>query len=156
MYTHCSGHCLNLVVSGSCALPTIRNVVDKVKSVCMFFLNSPKRNNLLIELVSKGVHPTKRLPLIDLCKTRWAARQSAYEHFYSCYTFLVSSLEVIAFGLHKETLSDNYNNATWDAESKSKASSFVYSITNFEFIVGFLSIYKLLFSCFWDHFKTTK
>ena len=92
VYTHCSGHCLNLVIG---TLPIVRNVIDKVKSVCMFFLNSPKRNNLLVEVVSKAIHLTKRAPLIDLCKTRWAARHSAYEHFYSCYTFMVTCCEVI-------------------------------------------------------------
>lgn len=144
VYTHCSGHCLNLVVGGSYTLPVIRNVVDKVKSVCLFFLNSPKHNNLLMEVVSENVHPSKRSPLIDLCKTRWAARHSAYEHFYSCYTFLVTCCEVIGLGLHASTLSDNYSNATWDAESKSKASSLLYALTDFEFIVGFLVVYQFL------------
>lgn len=129
---------------GSCSLPTIRNVIDKVKAVNMFFLYSPKRNNLLIEVVSKVSHPTKRAPLVDICKTRWAARHSAYEHFYSCYTFLVTSFEIIALGLHKETLSDNFCNASWDTESKKKASSFLYGILDFEFIVGFLIVYQFL------------
>ena len=44
IYTHCSGHCLNLVISHSCSLPAIRNVLDKMKATCLFFLNSPKRN----------------------------------------------------------------------------------------------------------------
>lgn len=42
IYTHCSGHCLNLVISHSCSLPAIRNVLDKMKATCLFFLNSPK------------------------------------------------------------------------------------------------------------------
>ena len=36
VYTHCTGHCLNLVIGSSCSLPMIRNIVDKVKSVCNF------------------------------------------------------------------------------------------------------------------------
>ena len=31
VYVHCSGHSLNLVISHSCALPQIRNVIDKLK-----------------------------------------------------------------------------------------------------------------------------
>ena len=30
-YVHCSGHCQNLVISHSCALPQIRNVINKLK-----------------------------------------------------------------------------------------------------------------------------
>ena len=33
VYTHCTGHCLNLVIASSCSLPVVRNVIDKVKSV---------------------------------------------------------------------------------------------------------------------------
>ena len=46
IYTHCTGHCLNLVISHSCSSLSIRNVLDKMKSTCLFFLNSPKRNKL--------------------------------------------------------------------------------------------------------------
>ena len=78
-YTHCSGHCLNLVISHSCALPVVRNVLDRVKATCLFFLNSPKRNELHIEVVTGNViEPGRRKPLIDLCKTRWAERHSAF------------------------------------------------------------------------------
>ena len=43
VYVHCSGHCLNLIISHSCALPQIRNVIDKLKRCCLYFLGSPKR-----------------------------------------------------------------------------------------------------------------
>ena len=42
VYVNCSGHCLNLVISHSCALPPIRNVIDKLKECCLYFLGSPK------------------------------------------------------------------------------------------------------------------
>ena len=29
VYTHCSGHCLNLVISHSCTVPSVRNVLDQ-------------------------------------------------------------------------------------------------------------------------------
>ena len=43
-YIHCSGHCLNLVIAHSCALPEVRNVqvLDKLKNCCMFFQKSAK------------------------------------------------------------------------------------------------------------------
>ena len=43
VYVLCSGHFLNLVISHSCALPQIRNVIDKLKRRCLYFLGSPKR-----------------------------------------------------------------------------------------------------------------
>ena len=43
VYVHCSGHCLNLVIYHSCALPQIRNVIDTLKRCCLYFLGSPKR-----------------------------------------------------------------------------------------------------------------
>ena len=52
-YTHCSGHCLNLVISHSCSLPVVRNVLDQMKQICLYFLKSPKRNELLSEIVKK-------------------------------------------------------------------------------------------------------
>lgn len=42
VYMQCSGHCLNLVIAGSCALPVIHNVLDKVKATVSFFTYSPK------------------------------------------------------------------------------------------------------------------
>ena len=142
IYTHCSGHCLNLVISHSCCLPSIRNTLDKVKATCLFFLNSPKRNELLCEVVSHDVvEMSKRKPLIDLCKTRWSERHSAYQHFYQAYKYLVITLEAISLGLHRE---DNFSSAVWDTDSKTTANSLLHGITSFEFIVVFLVIYQYL------------
>ena len=145
VYTHCTGHCLNLVIGSSCSLPVIRGVIDKMKSVCLFFSNSPKRNQLLIEIVEREIKDDcKRAPLIDLCKTRWAARHSAYRHFYCCYKFVVIACEGIGLGLHTDTFSENFCDAVWDPESKSIATSFVHAHANFEFIVTFLIVYQFL------------
>ena len=43
VYVHCSGNFLNLVISHSCALPQIRNVIYKLKRCCLYFLGSPRR-----------------------------------------------------------------------------------------------------------------
>ena len=42
VYTHCASHRLNLVVVHPCALPSVRNIIDKLKAVSVFFLESPK------------------------------------------------------------------------------------------------------------------
>ena len=43
VHTHCSGHCLNLVISHSSSIPIIRNVLDKMKASCFYFLKSPQK-----------------------------------------------------------------------------------------------------------------
>ena len=49
VYTHCSGHCLNLVVAGALKMPNVHNAVDTIREIILFFNSSPKRAGLLIE-----------------------------------------------------------------------------------------------------------
>ena len=52
---HCHGHCINLVISKSCALPQVRNVIDRLQDCCRYFLNSPKRSGVLELIVTHNV-----------------------------------------------------------------------------------------------------
>ena len=54
------------------------------------------------------------------------------------------AFEVIAFGWHRDTLSDNFSTATWDLDSKNKANSLLKGIADFEFIIAFLTMYQFL------------
>ena len=97
------------------------------------------------EIVSKSIaEASRRKPLIDLCKTRWAERHSAYQHFYQCFTFIIKSLEVISMGLHTSELTGNFATASWDHDSKSIATSLLHGLTDFDFIVVFLIAYFFL------------
>ena len=142
-YVHCNGHCLNLVISKSCALPQVRNVLDRLKNCCRFFLKSPKRSGLL-ELIVKHnvVNETKRKPLLDLCKTRWAERHTAYQHFYQAFVFIAEALEMIGFKRHLDKYGDMY--ADWDPANRNEAQQILASITSFEFIVVFMAVYQYL------------
>ena len=143
-YIHCSGHCLNLVISHSCTLPEVRNMLDKLKNCSLFFQHSPKRNNLLQHIVNSKLkdHPTKRKALLQLCKTRWAERHNAYQHFYQAYTFIVEALEMIGQGQHIEEHGTLFSD--WDADNRSAAQQILSSITTFEFILVFLLAYQYL------------
>lgn len=142
-YVHCNSHSLNLVISKSCSLPQIRNVVDRLKNCCWYFLNSPKRSGALELVVTNSVtDQTKRKPLLDLCRTRWAERHTAYMHFYQAYIHIVETLEMIAFSHHLTKYGDIF--ADWDPASRSDAQQILASITSFEFIVVFLTIYQYL------------
>ena len=142
-YVHCDGHCLNLVISKSCALPQVRNVIERLKNCCLFFLKSPKRSGLL-ELIVKHniVNVTKRQPLLDLCKTRWAERHTAYQHFYQAFAFIVKALEMIGLKRHVPKYGDMY--ADWEPLIRKEAQQILASITSFEFIVVFMTMYQYL------------
>ena len=93
VYTHCSGHCLNLVISHSCNIPVVTNALDKVQSAFLFFHHSPNQSKVLQQILSCNIaEATKRKPLLELCKTRWAARHTAYQDFYSVFQIYGHSL----------------------------------------------------------------
>ena len=139
MYVHCCGHCLNLVIGRSSRLPEIPNVLDRLKNCCRTFLESPKKNGLQEAVVRANVtDTTRRHPILDLCRTRWAERQEAYEHFYQAYCRIVVTLEVIGHRMHLDTYGDDYRD--WDVSSRSDAQQLLASITRFDFIVTFVSM----------------
>ena len=35
-YTHCAGHKINLVIAHSCGITGVSNMMDKLKTVCLF------------------------------------------------------------------------------------------------------------------------
>ena len=89
-YIHCSGHCLNLVIAHSCALPEVRNVLDKLKKLYMFFQKSANGNGLLCQQVSGRRNKTEGIAR-SLSDTL-ALRHKAYQHFYQEYTYLLETL----------------------------------------------------------------
>ena len=62
-YIHCHSHSLNLVITHTCSLPDIRNIVDKLQHCCHFFLNSPKRSGALEVVVTANVDDSQRKSL---------------------------------------------------------------------------------------------
>ncbi|CAM4507443.1 unnamed protein product [Leuciscus chuanchicus] len=122
----------------------VRNMIDKMKSTIIFFTYSPKREQLLMEVVHKDAHSMgQRKPLIDICRTRWAERHDAYSHFYSAFVFIVKALEVIALGLHTEEYSQDVTTG-WQGKYKAEAYSLLSGLQNFGFILTFLTVYQVL------------
>ena len=54
---------------------------------------------------------------------------------YSCFKFLVVACEVIGLGLHKDSLSSNFSTATWDPDSRNKATSMLNALTDFNLLL---------------------
>ena len=137
MYVHCNGYSLNLVISKSCNLPQVRNVLDRMQSFSKLFLYSPKRMGILELIIRQNeVEETRRISLLDVCKTRWAELQSANQHFYQAHVFITEALELIGYKWHIEK-------SDWNTTSRSDA-QLLAGITSFEFIVVFLTVYEYL------------
>ena len=143
-YVHCASHCLNLVVSHACSLQPIRNMIDKITQVCLFFNYSPKRNGLLTAVI-QDQHPEngKKKPLITLCATRWVARIEAYDHFYASFKYTVFALEVIAHNMHHDECPEQFYGC-WQTKTRTDASGLLKAITDFHFIVTFICAYSCL------------
>ncbi|KAL6484471.1 hypothetical protein MHYP_G00065160 [Metynnis hypsauchen] len=128
-----------------------KHMIDKMKYSIMFFTSSPvktepnpKRELLLKEVVDKEAYSTgKRKPLIDLSRTRWAARHDAYSHFYSAFVFIIKALEVMAHGLHTEKYSEDVTSG-WEGKYKAEAYGLLSGLQNFGFILTFLTVYQVL------------
>lgn len=98
IYTHCAGHSLNLAISNSCSVPTIRNCIDRIKSITLWVKNSPKREGLLKAIVAEGTssHPSSRTPLFNVCITRWVENIDGWERFSSAHPFLIKMFEAFS------------------------------------------------------------
>ena len=144
VYVHCAAHCLNLIVSHVCSLQPIRNMIDKITQVCLFFSYSPKRNGLLTAVI-KEQHPEngKKKPLITMCATRWVARIEAYDHFYASFKCTVFALEVIAHKLHHDECPEQFYGC-WQGKTRTDASGLLKAISDFDFILTFICAYLLL------------
>ena len=58
---------------------------------------------LLQSIITKAIPEASRLKgLIDMCRTRWAARYTAYTHFYQAYPYVIAALENISCGANHE------------------------------------------------------
>ena len=81
LYIHSSSHVLNLSIGNARRLPVIRNMVDTLNAVFLFFDQSPKRHRFL-ERIPKHLAPDMRKrKLVGMCKTRWVERHTCYDTF---------------------------------------------------------------------------
>ena len=133
VYVNCNRRCLKLVLARSCKLPNVRKITDMMTAACLFFNGSPKREELLKNVIITLVpDASRRRPLLDLCKTRWAERQDAYRHFYQSYLYLVKTLEIIAYGTHHDKgFNEELMSSHWSTKSKADAGSLLASLVTF-------------------------
>ena len=101
---------------------------------------------LLQSTITKAIpEASRRKGLIDMCRTRWAARHTAYTHFYQAYPYVIAALENISCGANHEMCGDEYQDATRYRKSKDDdAVALLASLATFDFIVSFLVLYEFL------------
>ena len=74
LYVHCHSHVLNLSIASACKLPTIRNMIDTLNSIFLFFDLSPKRQRFYEKILDSFAPDLTQKKLVGLCNTRWVER----------------------------------------------------------------------------------
>ena len=74
LYVHCFNHRFNLVITKSCNIQKVRNMMGIIKEISYFFNLSPKREQFLKDVKKLFDKDTTKEKLIDVCLTRWVAR----------------------------------------------------------------------------------
>ena len=147
LYTHCTSHLLNLSIVAACKENTIQMVITQMTSLAIFFKYSPKREKLLEYVVEIGTQDhsiSQRKVIVGLCKTRWAERDKAYEHFYLGLPFIVKALEIINGTCQDCELYPESFRTGWELSAKNDATSHLHALCNFGTIIGVVALYRLL------------
>ena len=114
-------------------------------ALSIFFKYSPKREKLLDYVIEEEIHSCpQRKVVIGLCKTRWAERDIAFEHFYHAYPCIVKALEIIngtCQGI--EAYLDDIK-VEWETEARRDATAQLNALCNFGIRIGVVVLYRLL------------
>ena len=111
LYTHCSNHCLNLVICKACtSIPSIRNMLGAVSEICRFFSSSPQRTGTLRRHILEESPESTTTGLLGFCSTRWVERHDSliriHEHLESIYHTLCALSD--KGDIHAETLKRSF------------------------------------------------
>ena len=124
LYTHCSSHVLSLAIGKSCSVQALRNMIDIINEVYLFFHLSPKRQRFL-ELVLSVCAPESRVnKLKGLCKTRWTERHDCLETFHTLYEYIYTALHAMLESQeypHIKEAGGDKEIWSWDASTRTKA-----------------------------------
>ena len=133
LYTHCASHRLNLCVAASCNLQNVKNMMDNVRVKSDFFNNSPKRQQLLEQMIKEHLPQENHSKLIDVCRTRWVLRLDGLDRFVEMYTPIVEALFTIRDNVDKK----------WDS-CAATAYSLAAMCCDFDFIITLIVVKNIL------------
>ncbi|XP_025405608.1 52 kDa repressor of the inhibitor of the protein kinase-like, partial [Sipha flava] len=118
----CYNHSLNISISKSSKVQSIRNLVGIIKEVVRFFSMSAKRTVILKKYVGHQ--------LTGLCETRWVERHDGVTRFLQDMPKIINTLTEIT---------------TWkDSQTSGKAKILVTTLCDSEFIIAIFSFAHLL------------
>lgn len=133
LYFHCAAHCLNLCIVKSCEVAAVKNMLGTLKDLSPFFNLSPKRQRKLEDVICQALPENKHTKLVDLCRTRWVERHTAFETFAELYKPVVDCLG--------QMTEDSSN---WDGDTISRAAGFLHALQSGLFLVAFVVVRKCL------------
>ena len=65
VYVHYAAHTLNLCVVSACSIQMVKNMMGTMVEICLFFSNSPKRQNELEKRIEASSASTKASELVQ-------------------------------------------------------------------------------------------
>ena len=125
LYTHCMAHRLNLVVSKSCKLRSVENMLSTVQQISWFLNFSEQRQNCFVRNIDELVPDAKKKRLKDVCRTRWVERILGLDSFEELLVPLQSSLEEMKLDLDRK----------FNKDTSARASQ-LYAALDYEFVVN--------------------
>ncbi len=138
IHWHCTrtvdrSHVLSLVIGKACRVQDIRNMIDLINEVHLFFHLSPKRQRFLEAILEKYAPESRVKKLKGLCKTRWTERHDCLETFRALYEYIFTCVHAMVQPAEYAEITSSWD---WDAETRTRAQGFMTSLRNIRNIVA--------------------
>ena len=91
LYTHCTNHRLNLAISTSCKITSIRILMNTIKEITYFFNFSPICSEHLQQIIKNGSQNKGKTKLFDVCRTRWVSGIDGLDVFEDILIYIVQT-----------------------------------------------------------------
>lgn len=127
LYTHCRSHVLSLAIGKACKVQDLRNMVDVINEIYLYFHLSPKRQRFLDDVLQAYAPESRVQKLKGLCKTRWTERHDCLETFKALYEYIFTCMHAMVQPAEYPELESTWD---WDAETRNRAQGFVQSLRN--------------------------
>ena len=93
LYTHCGIHRLNLAMSKSCKITSIRNLINIIKQITYFFNFSPICSDHLQRIIKNYSQNKGNTKPFDVCRTRWVSRTDGFDMFEDILVYIAKFFE---------------------------------------------------------------
>lgn len=139
LYTHCHSHVLSLAIGQACSVQCLRNMIDTINEVFLFFSLSPKRQRFLERVLDVCAPENRIYKLKGLCKTRWTERHDCLETFHALYEFIFTAIHaMVEPGAYPQIVEAGGDAVTWswDATTRTRAEGLKKTMQNGSSIIS--------------------